>query len=366
MERNQGWQERALSTAVRPVFMELSNILSQPGQMKKAPLRAQPKSSKSACPPAVAHAAPPRCIPVLQQEPQKVVQQEERIPSYADPSMKEKEEKVCNAFSDVLLPVQDVDEGDADVPQLCSEYVKDIYMYLRQLEVRQPIRPNYMQGYEINERMRALLVNWLIQVQPVSQHQLQLVGVTAMLIASKYEEMYAPEVADFVYISDNAFSKAEIRKMEVLMLKDLNFDLGRPLPLHFLRRASKAGSADVEKHTLAKYLMELTLMDYDMLHYQPSETAAAALCLSQLIIDGQQWSVMQEHYAGYSEDHLKPIMQHMTKNVVKVNEGCEEQVCQQQANEGQCASTAVVTQPEKLGCPTAYWVLRLFKPLNFT
>uniref|UniRef100_A0A8C9RTF9 Cyclin B2 n=1 Tax=Scleropages formosus TaxID=113540 RepID=A0A8C9RTF9_SCLFO len=210
----------------------------------------------------------------------------ERIPSYADPSMKEKEEKVCNAFSDVLLPVQDVDEGDADVPQLCSEYVKDIYMYLRQLEVRQPIRPNYMQGYEINERMRALLVNWLIQVhyrflqvQPVSQHQLQLVGVTAMLIASKYEEMYAPEVADFVYISDNAFSKAEIWKMEVLMLKDLNFDLGRPLPLHFLRRASKAGS-----------------------------------------------SVMQEHYAGYSEDHLKPIMQHMTKNVVKVNEGLTKHV----------------------------------------
>uniref|UniRef100_A0A8C9V400 Cyclin B2 n=1 Tax=Scleropages formosus TaxID=113540 RepID=A0A8C9V400_SCLFO len=291
------------------------------------------QGSKSACPPAVAHAAPPRCIPVLQQEPQKVVQQEERIPSYADPSMKEKEEKVCNAFSDVLLPVQDVDEGDADVPQLCSEYVKDIYMYLRQLEVRQPIRPNYMQGYEINERMRALLVNWLIQVhyrflqvQPVSQHQLQLVGVTAMLIASKYEEMYAPEVADFVYISDNAFSKAEIWKMEVLMLKDLNFDLGRPLPLHFLRRASKAGSADVEKHTLAKYLMELTLMDYDMLHYQPSETAAAALCLSQLIIDGQQWSVMQEHYAGYSEDHLKPIMQHMTKNVVKVNEGLTKHV----------------------------------------
>lgn len=47
--------------------------------------------------------------------------------------------------------------------------------------------------------------------------------------------------------------------------------------------------ADAEKHTLAKYLMELTLMDYDMLHYHPSEVAAAALCLSQLVIDGQKW-----------------------------------------------------------------------------
>lgn len=63
-----------------------------------------------------------------------------------------------------------------------------------------------------------------------------------MLIASKYEEMYAPEVGDFVYITDNAFTKAQIREMEMMILRHLNFQLGRPLPLHFLRRASKAGN----------------------------------------------------------------------------------------------------------------------------
>lgn len=47
--------------------------------------------------------------------------------------------------------------------------------------------------------------------------------------------------------------------------------------------------ADVEKHTLAKYLMELTLLDYDMVHYHPSEIAAAALCLSQLLLDELNW-----------------------------------------------------------------------------
>lgn len=48
--------------------------------------------------------------------------------------MKE-EEQLCQAFSATLLAVQDVDEQDADQPQLCSEYVKDIYNYLHDLEV---------------------------------------------------------------------------------------------------------------------------------------------------------------------------------------------------------------------------------------
>ncbi|RXM94885.1 G2/mitotic-specific cyclin-B2 [Acipenser ruthenus] len=215
----------------------------------------------------------------------------------------------------------------------------------RVVPVQQSIRARYLEGQEINDRMRAILVDWLIQVhsrfqllqetlymtiavldrflqvQPVSRKKLQLVGVTAMLVASKYEEMYAPEIGDFVYITDNAFSKSQIREMEMLILKELNFELGRPLPLHFLRRASKAGCADAEKHTLAKYLMELTLVDYDLLHRHPSEIAAAALCLSQNLLDGSKWSMAQQCYTGYSEDDLKSIMQHMAKNVVKVNEG---------------------------------------------
>jgi len=79
------------------------------------------------------------------------------------------------------------------------------------------------------------------QESPVSKNKLQLVGVTSMLIASKYEEMYAPEVADFVYITDNAYTKKEILEMEQRIMKTLNFSFGKPLCLHFLRRNSKAG-----------------------------------------------------------------------------------------------------------------------------
>jgi hypothetical protein len=87
---------------------------------------------------------------------------------------------------------------------------------------------------DINEKMRAILVDWIIEVHlkfkllpetlfltvslidrflervKIQRSNLQLVGVTAMLIASKYEEIYAPGITDFVYITDNAYSKEEI------------------------------------------------------------------------------------------------------------------------------------------------------------
>ena len=62
-----------------------------------------------------------------------------------------------------------------------------------------------------------------------------------MLIASKYEEMFAPEVADFVYVTDKAYQDKEILDNEALILKTLDFSFGKPLCLHFLRMNSKAG-----------------------------------------------------------------------------------------------------------------------------
>ncbi|XP_066557393.1 G2/mitotic-specific cyclin-B2 isoform X2 [Amia ocellicauda] len=330
---------KAVMGAKRAVLGEISNLSNKGGPFKKteslkchAVKSSKPASSKAVAAKLQANALVQTKLPPVQPE----------AVTPMDVSMKE--EELCQAFSDTLLNVEDIDAFDAEQPQLCAEYVKDIYVYLRQIEVQQSVRPKYLEDCEINARMRAILVDWLIQVhsrfhllqetlymtvaildrflqvQEISRKKLQLVGVTAMFIAAKYEEMYAPAIGDFVYITDDAFSKAQIREMEMLVLKELNFQLGRPLPLHFLRRASKAGNADAEKHTLAKYFMELTLMDYDMVQYHPSEIAAAALNLSQTLLDGSKWSMTQRCYSGYTEDHLKPIMQHIAKNVVKVND----------------------------------------------
>ncbi|CAI9156279.1 unnamed protein product [Rangifer tarandus platyrhynchus] len=255
------------------------------------------------------------------------------------------EEYLCQAFSDVILAVSDVDAEDGADPNLCSEYVKDIYAYLRQLEGEQAVKPKYLMGREVTGNMRAILIDWLVQVQMkfrllqetmymtvsiidrfmqdncVPKKMLQLVGVTAMFVASKYEEMYPPEIGDFAFVTDNTYTKFQIRQMEMKILRALNFSLGRPLPLHFLRRASKIGEVDVELHTLAKYLMELTMLDYDMVHFPPSQIAAGAFCLALKILDNGEWTPTLQHYLSYTEESLLVVMQHLAKNVVMVNRG---------------------------------------------
>ena len=77
----------------------------------------------------------------------------------------------------------------------------------------------------------------------IVRQELQLVGLTAMFIASKFEEMFAPEIHDFVFMSDKAYTKDDILEMEYRILKALDFNLGRPLPLHFLRRYTKVATA---------------------------------------------------------------------------------------------------------------------------
>ncbi|KAM4723220.1 G2/mitotic-specific cyclin-B1 [Rhinophrynus dorsalis] len=254
-------------------------------------------------------------------------------------------EELCQAFSDVLIQVKDVDADDEGNPMLCSEYVKDIYCYLRSLEESQAVRANYLQGQEVTGNMRAILIDWLVQVQmkfrllqetmfmtvgiidrflqehPVPKNQLQLVGVTAMFLAAKYEEMYPPEIGDFTFVTDHTYTKAQIRDMEMKMLRVLKFAIGRPLPLHFLRRASKIGEVTAEQHSLAKYLMELVMVDYEMVHYPPSQIAAAASCMSIKLLNAGDWTPTLQHYMAYSEESLRPVMQHMAKNVVKVNKG---------------------------------------------
>ncbi|NXW11457.1 CCNB1 protein, partial [Fregetta grallaria] len=254
-------------------------------------------------------------------------------------------EELCQAFSHVLLDVEDVDVEDGGDPFLCSDYVKDIYKYLRDFEEKQPIRPRYLVNQEINGTMRAILIDWLVQVQvkfrlhqetlylsvaiidrflqdnPVPKKKLQLVGVTAMFIASKYEEVFPPCIEDFTYITDDTYTKFQVIRMERKILRALDFCLGRPLPALYLRRASKIAEVNFRQYVLAKYLTELSIVDYDMVHFPPSKTAAAGFCLAMKLLNGSEWTPTLQYYMSYTEADIFPIMCHIAKNLFLVNEG---------------------------------------------
>jgi len=242
----------------------------------------------------------------------------------------------------------DIDAEDRENPQLCAEYAPEIYAYLRSLEagVGYTVRDDFLAGCPITGKMRAVLVDWLVEVQQqfrllqetlfmtisiidrylakegktIHRSQLQLVGVSAMFLAAKVEEIFAPEISDFVYITDNAYTGEEIRHMELRILSTLDFDLCRPISLNFLRRFSKAGDVDLLQHSVAKYVLEQGLLDYSMVSYQPSYMAAAALHLALLVTDGEKhglWSRNLQYYSGYSSMQLMETVKKMASMIVK-------------------------------------------------
>ena len=133
------------------------------------------------------------------------------------------------------------------------EYSEQIFDHMLSTESALQPSPTFMSTQtEITETMRGILIDWLVEVHvkfkllpetiylttnlidrylthaKVNRNKLQLVGVASMLIATKYEEIYAPEVRDFVYITDNAYTADEILEMEYRILKALDFDVTTP------------------------------------------------------------------------------------------------------------------------------------------
>ncbi|KAF9686612.1 hypothetical protein SADUNF_Sadunf02G0007300 [Salix dunnii] len=227
-------------------------------------------------------------------------------------------------------PIMDIDGCEKKNPLAVVEYIDDLYNFYKKAEISGCPPPNYMaQQFDINERMRGILIDWLIEVhykfelmeetlyltvnlidrflavQPVARKKLQLVGVTAMLLACKYEEVSVPVVEDLILISDKAYSRKEVLDMEKLMVKTLQFNLSVPTPYVFMRRFLKASQCDTKLELLSFFIVELCLVEYDMLKYPPSLLAAAAIYTAQCTISGtKQWSKTNEYYTSYSEEQL--------------------------------------------------------------
>lgn len=244
--------------------------------------------------------------------------------TYPDGRQVEQEvEKKETVLPEVKLSAKDIqlqqtieamDEEDLGDPLMVGEYVYEVLDYMKELEVTTAPNPDYMDGQnELEWRMRGVLVDWLLEVHTrfhllpetlyltiniidrflsrkfVHLERLQLVGITAMFIAAKYEEVLSPHIANFSHVADDGFSDEEILSAERYILATLNYDLSFPNPMHFMRRISKADNYDIHTRTIAKYLLEISLLDERFLEFLPSVNAAAAMQLSRIILNKGSW-----------------------------------------------------------------------------
>lgn len=238
--------------------------------------------------------------------------------------------------------IADIDAADVNNELAVVEYVEDIYTFYKIAENESRIH-DYMDSQpEISEKMRAILIDWLIEVHQkfelnpetlyltvnivdrylavttTSRRELQLVGMSAMLIASKYEEIWAPEVNDFVCISDRAYNHEQVLGMEKRILGQLEWYLTVPTPYVFLVRFIKASVSDAQANVatlnscnvtsmenMVYFLAELGVMNYATNIYCSSMIAASAVYVARHTLDCSPfWNETLKMHTGFSESQL--------------------------------------------------------------
>ncbi|KAJ1724084.1 B-type cyclin [Coemansia erecta] len=235
------------------------------------------------------------------------------------------------------IMMTEISRFEADIDpldqSLVPEFSDDIFGYMRELEVTLMPDPNYIQRQPaLTWSTRTILVEWLVQVhkqfnllpetlylcinfvdrflstKEIVINKLQLVGAVCLLLAAKYEEVHIPSIKDIEYMVENNYSEDEILRAERFILRMLDFNLGYPGPMSFLRRISKADEYDMATRTLSKYLIEVTLVDERFIGIPCSKVAAAAHYLAIRFLNKHSWTRAHAFYSGFFESELLPVV----------------------------------------------------------
>ncbi|OMJ11881.1 G2/mitotic-specific cyclin-4 [Smittium culicis] len=236
-------------------------------------------------------------------------------------------------LNEMPITIEEIQRFESDVEpfdtSLVPDFSDDIFLYMREVEAKFTPCNQYMDRQpELAWSMRYILVDWLVQVhdrfrllpetlflainfvdrflslKTVKMHKLQLVGAVSLLLAAKYEEIQFPSVSEIVYMTENAYTSDEVTKAERFILRMLNFDLGWPGPMSFLRRISKADDYDISTRTLSKYLLEVTLMDEYFIAIPCSQIAAISHYISLRLLNKGSWTREHAFYSGYFESEI--------------------------------------------------------------
>nr|XP_043622317.1 putative cyclin-B3-1 [Erigeron canadensis] len=212
-----------------------------------------------------------------------------------------------------------------------AEYVDEIYQHYWVTEAHNPSLKNYMKiQTDITPQMRSILINWLIEVHlkfdlmqetlylmvtlldyylsavTCKRSEMQLVGLTSLLLASKYEDFWHPKVMQLIGISAELYTRDQMLEMETTILQKLNFRLNLPTPYVFMLRFLKAAQEGKKFENLAFYLIELCLVEYEALNFKPSLLCASAIYVARCTIHlSPSWTPLLCRHSHYQEFQLR-------------------------------------------------------------
>ncbi|OON21664.1 cyclin domain protein, partial [Opisthorchis viverrini] len=222
----------------------------------------------------------------------------------------------------VWLPESPVDQCSPDEYHW-NHAVIYRYLFTRDMERTSLFNPEFLKQNSLTEDIRATLCDWMIKVQQylklrtetlhlavsiVDQYtwlkknmnpiDYQLVGITALFVAAKFVERFAPSSATLCYLTENSYKPRQVLDFEHSLLRKLDFDLTIPLPHHFLTRAVLACSdlTTIEKakvELISCYLFELSLTETSIVGFSASIRCAAAVRLARHLIDLERIRIQQ-------------------------------------------------------------------------
>eukprot|EP01065_Artemidia_motanka_P032965 TRINITY_DN39936_c0_g1_i1.p2 TRINITY_DN39936_c0_g1~~TRINITY_DN39936_c0_g1_i1.p2 ORF type:complete len:383 (+),score=97.31 TRINITY_DN39936_c0_g1_i1:54-1202(+) len=191
-------------------------------------------------------------------------------------------------------------------------YTGRIFDYLREAEQKVTVDPAYMESVQtqVTQKMRTILIDWLVDVnlkykcrqetffltvnlidrylarRVVMKSKLQLLGCACMMIAAKFEEMFPPEVTDYIHISANTYTVEEMLQMEASVLSTLEYRLALPTAHAFVKHfvESCADGDNVVQGHAAMYVAEHCQLCYPLLRYPPSMQAAACVSFARMAL----------------------------------------------------------------------------------
>jgi cyclin A len=204
-------------------------------------------------------------------------------------------------------------------------------------------------GHPVTPALRAVLVEWLSSLAPILRFESRtlhlavlcldrflstararpavrsvrvLITITAaaLLVASKYEEVYPAEVEEFVdetSRTNGGCSTEELLAAEVAVLKALRHELGSPTACTFLELfMERLGVGDQAAAQLTSRLIELSLLDYGILRFRPSVVAASAILVALMTArpsDDNPWGHEHERATGYTAEELKECAERLNR-----------------------------------------------------